>query len=374
MSLPTSSVRVRLLVFALVGGLAVVVAGVRYADLLSVLRPSSYSVTAQMPRSGGIFERAEVTYRGVSVGRVRDVDFRRDGVEVTLSIEDEWQIPSTLTAQVHNRSAVGEQYLDLVPQRDGAPYLEDGDVIEAADTSTPVRTEELLVALDRFVDSVPKQALRTTVRELSSAMSGSGDDLRALLTNSRVILREARRALPATRRLLRTGGTVLQTQADQAEVISSALRSLDDLTEVVADHDGDVRTILRDAVGAAQALRLLAMSLKPVLPPMLSHLGVVSRIPSERLGALEESLVAIPYALASAITPGRGERAHFAFQGTSDPAVCERGYVPPRKWRSPHDLSFAPMDDSTTCTERGDTLPRGSNSVLDRDPDARQAR
>jgi phospholipid/cholesterol/gamma-HCH transport system substrate-binding protein len=70
------SVRLRLLVFTLVGGLAVVVAGVRYAGVLDVLSPSTYQVHLEMPRSGGIFERAEVTYRGVTVGRVREVDFR----------------------------------------------------------------------------------------------------------------------------------------------------------------------------------------------------------------------------------------------------------------------------------------------------------
>lgn len=370
----SASVRLRLVVFALLGGLAVTVAGVRYAGVLDLLGPSTYPVSVELPRSGGIFERAEVTYRGVTVGRVGEVDFRRDGVVARLDIGEEWRIPSDLSADVHNRSAVGEQYVDLVPTRDGAPYLEAGDVIEAEDTSTPVPTEQLLVSLDRFVDSVPKRALRTTVRELSTAVEGSGDDLRTVLSNSRIILREARRSLDDTRRLLRDAGTVLQTQADQAEQISTAIRSLDDLTEVVADQDADVRTILRDAVGAARELRLLARDLQPVLSPMLGHVAVVSGITTERLRGIEESLVAIPYALASAITPGRGERAHFAFQGTSDPAVCERGYVPPRRWRSPHDLSFAPMDGSIGCTQRGNTLPRGSNSVLDGDPETRHRR
>ncbi len=370
----TASVRLRLLVFALVGGLAVVVAGVRYAGVLDILSPSSYEVRVEMPRSGGIFDRAEVTFRGVTVGRVDEVDFRREGVVVTLAIQDEWQVPDALTAHVRNRSAVGEQYVDLVPERDGAPYLADGDVIEAADTTTPVRTEELLVALDRFVGSVPKRALRTTVTELSTAVEGAGDDFRALLANSRVILREARRSLPATRALLRDGGTVLATQAKQAREIRVAIRGLDALTEVVAGQDGDVRTILVDAVGAARQLRLLAAALQPVLPPMLGHLALVSGITSERIAGIEETLVAMPYALASAITPGRGERAHFAFMGTADPRVCERGYVPPRRWRSPHDLTFRAMSDAIGCTQRGNTLPRGSNSVLDPDPEARHRR
>ena len=58
----------------------------------------------------------------MAVGRVAEVDFRRDGVVAQLDIAQEWQIPSDLAANVHNRSAVGEQYVDLVPTRDGAPY------------------------------------------------------------------------------------------------------------------------------------------------------------------------------------------------------------------------------------------------------------
>jgi phospholipid/cholesterol/gamma-HCH transport system substrate-binding protein len=370
----TASVRLRLLVFAIVGGLAVVVAGVRYAGLWSLVSAPSYAVRVEMPQSGGLFDRAEVTYRGVTVGRVEDVDFRRQGVVVTLHIDRSQRIPADVRAAVHNRSAVGEQYLDLVPQSKTGPSLHDGDVIEAAATSVPVTTAELLLALDRFVDSVPQDALRTTVDELSTAFDGTGDDFRRFVRNARTILLEAQRALPATRALLRDGGTVLQTQSDQALVISSALRNLDALTLVLSDRRGDLRTILRDAVPAARQLRALFDGLAPVLPPLLGNLVSLSAVTTDRIAGLEEGLVTIPYALASAITPGRGERAHFSVQGTQDPKVCERGYTPPRRWRSPHDTSYAPMPDRYGCTQRGDTLPRGSNSELDRDPEGKHTR
>ena len=370
----TRSVRLRLLVFAVVGGLAVVVAGVRYAGLWSLVSAPAYSVRVEMPRSGGIFDRAEVTYRGVTVGRVGDVDFGRQGVVVTLDIDRRWRIPADVRANVHNRSAVGEQYVDLVPQASGGPTLHDGDVIRASATSVPVTTAELLLSLDRFVDSVPRAALRTTVDELSTAFDGTGDDFRRFVADARTILREAQRALPATRALLRDGGTVLQTQSDQATLISTALRNLDALTLVLSDRTGDLRTILRDAVRAATELEPLLTGLTPVLPPLLGNVVALSSVTSDRIAGLEEGLVTIPYALASAITPGRGERAHFAFEGTQDPKVCERGYTPPRRWRSPHDTSSAPMDDRFGCTQRGVTLPRGSNSELDRDPEGRHTR
>ena len=363
----STSVRMRLLVFALVGGLAVVVAGVRYARLWEAVRPSSYEVRVELARSGGLFERAEVTYRGVTVGRVREVEFHRDGVTAVLTIDDEWRIPASLTANVHNRSAVGEQYVDLVPTRDGGPFLADGDVVTVADTTTPVSTAELLVAVDAFLRSVPRRDLSVVIRELDTTFSGAGRDLRALIRNSATILDEAEEVLPATERLLADAGTVLRTQDDQSELITSALRDLAVLTAVFGDQDDDVRTILVRAAAAADQLRLLAVGLAPHLPPLLGDLAVVAGIAGSRVAEMEETLVALPYALASALTPGRGERAHFAYQGSIEPRPCREGYVPPGRWRSPHDLRPVPMGDRVRCTERGGVLPRGSNSELDKD-------
>ena len=366
----SASVRMRLIVFAVVGGLAVVVAGVRYAGLWDAISPSTYEVRVQLARSGGIFERAEVTYRGVTVGRVQEVDFRRDGVTAVLAIDDAWRIPSDLTANVHNRSAVGEQYVDLVPDRDSGPFLADGDVIPVSETSTPVTTGELLVAVDAFLRSVPRHDLAVVIRELDTTFSGAGHDLKALIRNSGTVLDAAQQALPATEALLRDGGTVLQTQSDQAVLVSAALRDLAALTDVFAGQDDDVREVLDRAATAADQLRLLAVGLGPHLPPLLSDLAVVAGVAGDRVDQMEETLVAVPYALASALTPGRDERAHFSYQGSLSPRPCRQGYVPPENWRSPNNLHPVPMDDDIHCTERGDVLPRGSNSVLDRDPEA----
>jgi phospholipid/cholesterol/gamma-HCH transport system substrate-binding protein len=301
----------------------------------------------------------------VTVGRVREVDFRRKGISVVLAIDEDWKIPSALTANVRNRSAVGEQYIDLVPTRDAGPYLADGDVVARSDTSTPVSTAELLVAVDAFLRSVPRRDLSVVIRELDTTFSGAGRDLRALVRNSATVLDEAERALPATKRLLADAGTVLRTQDDQAQLVSAALRDLAVLTAVFGDQDDDVRTILVRGAAAAEQLRLLARGLAPTLPPLLGDLAVVAGIAGDRVAELEETLVALPYALASALTPGRGERAHFAYQGSTEPRPCRQGYVPPGRWRTPHDLKPVPMSDSLHCTERGGVLPRGSNSELD---------
>ena len=75
-------------------------------------------------------------------------------------------VPNSCTVTfVGNRSAVGEQYLDLQPRSDTGPYLRDGSTIARADTRIPLPATTLIVSLDRLVRSVPKKDLRITVDE-----------------------------------------------------------------------------------------------------------------------------------------------------------------------------------------------------------------
>ena len=48
----------------------------------------SCKVPADFPDSGGIFTNAEVTYRGVTVGRVGQLRLIKKGVRVDLDIDD----------------------------------------------------------------------------------------------------------------------------------------------------------------------------------------------------------------------------------------------------------------------------------------------
>ena len=371
----SSSVRLRLVVFALLGGLAVTVAGVRYAGVLDLVSPSTYPVSVELPRSGGIFERAEVTYRGVTVGRVGEVDFRRDGVVARLDIAQEWQIPSDLAANVHNRSAVGEQYVDLVPTRDGAPYLEAGDVIEAADTSTPVPTEQLLVSLDRFVDSVPKRALRTTVRELSTAVEGSGDDLRTVLANGRIILREA----PPQPRPTPDGCCATPARCCRRRPTRPPRSARPSAASTTSPRWSPTRTPTSARSCATPSAR----------PASCGHSPVTCSRCSRRCSDISPSSPASPPSGCGASrrvwwpsrTPWPPRSPRGAASGRTSPS---RAPPTPRsasaatsrraRWRSPHNLSNVSMDDSIGCTQRGNTLPRGSNSVLDGDPEARHRR
>lgn len=355
----TRGVRIRLWVFLIIGGIAIVNTGARYAGLTDALFPTTYTVSVHLKESGGLFEHGEVTYRGFTVGRVQDLEFRTDGVTAVLAIRNKWKIPSDdLTAEVHKRSAVGEQYLDLVPKTNDGPFLADGSVIDVGATSTPVPDQEVIVAADRLLRSIDPKALSTMVDESAAAFSGAGMDLSRLFTNSETILAAAQDALPATKALLRDGQVVLGTQDQQAATISALLGDLVTVSGVFSERDQKVRQLFVNGTLAASQLQKLFAGLNPGLSGLLDPLLVLVRLTSENRDGLEETLVAVPWALASAQTPGRDGRAHFTFVGGASPTPCRRGYIPAKDWKSIHDPTPSKLPADIGCREPA-SVPRG---------------
>ncbi len=75
----TRRTKIQLVIFALITMLGVSFVGARYAKLDRLIWDKSYTVDAHFSQSGGIFTGAEVSYRGVTVGRVSDIEADRQG-------------------------------------------------------------------------------------------------------------------------------------------------------------------------------------------------------------------------------------------------------------------------------------------------------
>ena len=314
------------LVIALVG---VSFVGAKYVGLGRLVGSSGYVVTMRLADSGGIFSNAEVAYRGVTIGRVGALRLAADGVEVDLDIDpDAPRVPADLDAVVANRSAVGEQFVDLRPKGDGGPYLEAGSIIPRSATRTPPPVDDLLTNLDAFAKSVPTDALRTVVDELDIAFSGTGPDLQALLDSTRSFTQTATDHLPQTKALLQDGVTVLTTQAEQGSAIRSFSGDLRLLAEQLKKSDGDLRNLIAVSPGAAAQVSALLRESGPNLGVVVANLLTTSNILVSRLDGLEQIAVTYPAAVGGGFTvaPGDGT-AHFGLAiNVFDPAPCTAGY------------------------------------------------
>jgi phospholipid/cholesterol/gamma-HCH transport system substrate-binding protein len=136
----TRLVRRQLVAFAAVTIVVLAILMLNYVKLPAVLGFGRYEVTANLPEAGGLYPRANVTYRGHEVGVVTSVDLRGGGgVVARLQIDDGVKIPRSAQVQVRSVSALGEQYLDLVPDPE-KPAVTCSRSLRARSRSPPVRS------------------------------------------------------------------------------------------------------------------------------------------------------------------------------------------------------------------------------------------
>ena len=353
----TRRTKVQLLVFVMITLLGVSYVGARYARLDRLLFDDSYHVVAHFADSGGIFTGAEVSYRGVAVGQVGAMHLTGRGVDVVLDIQNgSAPIPARTKAVVGNRSAVGEQYVELQPVVDNGPFLKNDSQIPLAMTSTPLSTTKLLVDLDRTVNSVDKQSLRTVVSEMGKAFQGTGPSLGRIIDTSNSFIASANANFDTTTALINDSNTVLQTQLDKASAIRSFARDLALVSDTLVSSDADLRRVIDNGSATADQLRTFLEQNKVDLGQLINNLVTTGEVTVAHLDGIEQILVVYPYVVEGGYTvvakdPDTGlYDAHFGMVLTQDPKVCHNGYQGTEQ-RPPQDTSERPMNTKAHCAE-----------------------
>lgn len=323
----TKLVRYQLIAFAVIAVLGVVYVGATYIRFDQMLGFGKYEVTVTSEQTGGIYEGAEVTYRGVPVGRVGALDLTDSGVIMRLDIDSSApDIPASARAVVANRSAIGEQYVDLQPDGAGGPFLKEGSVITGA--TTPVPVEQLVGSVDEFTRTVDLQALNTTVTELGKAFDGKGDDLKVLVDSLNQFTTTFHETLPQTIQLIQEGKVVLGTQAEQSDSILAFSDGLDRLTEQLRSSDPDVRRLIGTGTDAGEQLGALIQESGPALTQDLTNLRLILQAVEPKYFALKPLLIMLPGLSigGSATAPGDGTTHFGLVLETNNPPACTVGY------------------------------------------------
>ncbi|NNF29513.1 MAG: MCE family protein, partial [Gemmatimonadetes bacterium] len=74
-----------------------------------------YMVSTLVNNAQGIRKGDPVQMRGVNIGRVHDFELERGGVELTLEIEGEWQIPADSRSELISNGLLGGLTVAVVP-------------------------------------------------------------------------------------------------------------------------------------------------------------------------------------------------------------------------------------------------------------------
>lgn len=339
---------ITLAIFSVIALVSAGMVGLYYAKLpAAYLGIGRYTVKVELDRAGELYRAGNVTYRGVEVGKVSKVQLTNDGVEAVLSLNSGVDIPANLTAYVHSTSAIGEQYIDLIPKSGKGPLLKNGDVIPQDRTVIPQNINSLLAAVNRGLNAIPRENLKTVVDESYVAVGGLGPELSRLIGGGAKLATDARKNLDAIITLIDESKPILDSQIESSSSIQAWAAHLASITKQLATvekNHSDLSGTLQQAGPAIDSARGVIDRLEPTLPDLMSNLDSVGDVGLTYRDNLEALLVELPQAVANAQatqladkdlkSPYRGLGLSFNLN-LNWPPPCTTGYFPAQQQRSP---------------------------------------
>src|SRR3981189_796792 len=334
---------IQLVIFAVVGLVAGSFMVFDYIKLPVLLfGVDRYTVTVELAEAGGLYKSGNVTYRGTEVGRVEDVRLTATGVQAVLSLKSGIDIPSDVEAEVHSQSAVGEQYVALLP-RAVSPPLKDGDVIPLNRSSVPPDINALLGAADKGLVAIPPDNLKTTVDEAYTAVGGLGPDIARFVKGSTALAIDARKNLDDLTNLADNAAPVLDTQTDTADSVQAWAAHLATVTDQLRNNDSAVAGVLRNGSAAATEVRQLFDRLQPTLPIVFANRVSTGEVAVTYRDNIEQLLVLLPQGTAMQQATGIPNRhtkqdlkgAFLSFGlNLNLPPPCTTGFLPIQQQRA----------------------------------------
>jgi phospholipid/cholesterol/gamma-HCH transport system substrate-binding protein len=308
------------------GVISVLILGYTVFSLLGVrITDRPFPVTVQLTTGGGIFDGAEVAYRGVAVGRVSDLRLRTDGVTLTLSIDAGTKIPDNAIANIYDLSPVGEQYVDLVPAGPSRRYLHRGSVIPPSRTTTPLSISTVLFHVEQLLDSLDPHDLQILGSEGAKAFSGTGPQLKQILTGTGQVLDELTRTGDATVRLLANSALLLRGAAAHTGDLATFATSLRALSATLAASTPTIETFLDQAPATTALVNNLIRDNGSAVGVLLANLATFSNIQVARVPGLKALLVAVPEFGHRAPTLVQGDAINGVINFNQDGALCPSG-------------------------------------------------
>ncbi|MEI7916168.1 MAG: MlaD family protein, partial [Mycobacteriaceae bacterium] len=340
----TRTVWIQLAILTVVTVVAGSIMAFGFVKIPALLGIGRYTVTVDMPAAGGLYPTSVVTYRGTEVGRVRSVDITETGVRAVLTMNSNTPVPGDVSANVHSRSAVGEQFLELTPKpaADTAQPLRNGDVIPAGRVQIPADIAKLLDATNRALKAIPQENLRTVVEEANKAVSGLGPELSRIVDGSTALGIDAGKANDSITSLIDQSPPVLDSQVRTADSIATWAARMAAITGQLKATDTAFADLLGKGGPALEEGKALFDRISPTLPVLLANMVSLGDIALAYHASIEQLLVLFPQgtAVMSAIAaPNAGTKQ--AYRGIyldfnlnlNLPPPCNTGFLPVQQQR-----------------------------------------
>ncbi|MCP9271162.1 virulence factor Mce family protein [Mycolicibacterium arenosum] len=244
--------------------------------------PGAYTIQAQLPNVTNLQPNSRVRVGDVLVGNVTKVEMQGWHALLTISLDEDVDLPANATVKLGQTSLFGSLHVELAPPLDQRPEgrLHEGSLIPLSSASTYPSTEQTLAAISTVLNGGGVAQVQDITEALSTAFDGRADDLRSLigqldqyvgqLNDQKDDIIAAADSLnklvgqfaaqkPVVDKALKTIPDALAVLSDQRDAISEAIDKLGKFSALTADSVNQTKSALvKELEDLAPTLRALA--------------------------------------------------------------------------------------------------------------------
>ena len=253
-----------------------------------------YELTAEFETSKTLPTKQAVLYKGVTVGRVKAVDWsaEQNVAEVTFSVDDDFYMHADAVVRIGERSLLGDPYLDVVSRGSKAePVLADGEEIPG--TRPSVDFDE---ALD-FLDAEGRRSVKSLIATVGSGtgparngerLNGTVGGIDRTLTELHLLTRELRGQEQEIGGLVSGASTALSVLGEREEQIRTIVSSGRDTVDALGARVESLDHALVELPPLLGTGRRSLRAVEPLLADADPLLAKLRRLSPNLTAALDE--------------------------------------------------------------------------------------
>ena len=210
---------------------------------------SGYSYRLLFENGGQLVSGNEVQVGGHPIGSVEEITLTDDWqADIRISVDEALHEGTTAVTRTTSLSGVANRYIAVTPGPDNAPELEDGDVITAESTTSPVDIDQLF---DTFRPR-ERKGLRNVIQGFADSYAGRGQAanetykyLSPGLSSTQRLLAELNRDQGVFRDFLVDGSRVVNAIAERRNDLSALTSNANQALGAIArENDALDRTLV----------------------------------------------------------------------------------------------------------------------------------
>lgn len=212
---------------------------------------STDTVTVTAPRAGLMMERDnKVKYRGIQIGKVKDISYSGERAVLTLSIDSNelHYVPDNATVHIAGTTIFGAKSVEFIPpQSPSGRSLRPDAHINASAVSLEVNT--LFQSLIDLLHKIDPVELNGTLSALAEGLRGHGNDFGALLAGLNTLTRQTNPKLPTLRQDFQKTATVSNIYADAAPDLNTVINNVPTISRTIVDQQDNLNDALLATIG-----------------------------------------------------------------------------------------------------------------------------